>query len=91
MSAHAQPHVVAGVDTHKDMHVAAVIDALGRVLGTETFLTTPTGYGALMRWAQSFGVVRRIGIEGTSSYGTGLTRFLIRSGIEIVEVNRPNR
>ena len=32
----------------------------------------------------------KVGVEGTGSYGVGLTRFLRRKGIEVVEVNRPN-
>ena len=29
--------VTGGVDTHKDTHVAAALDQLGRLLGTEAF------------------------------------------------------
>jgi transposase len=35
--------------------------------------------------------VIRVGIEGTGSYGVGLARYLHREGIEVVEVDRPNR
>ena len=83
--------VIGGVDTHKDTHVVAVIDTLGRVCGTAAFPTTALGYANLLRWVQSCGTVRRIGVEGTSSYGAGLTRYLRRAGIDLVEVNRPNR
>lgn len=83
--------VVGGVDTHKDAHVAAVIDTVGRLLGTRSFPTTATGYAALLRWMNSFGVPLRIGVEGTSSYGAGLTRALREAGMAVVEVNRPNR
>jgi len=83
--------VVGGVDTHKDMHVAAVIDMVGRLLGTRSFPTTAAGYDALVRWTGTFGVPLRIGVEGTSSYGAGLTRALRTAGIAVVEVNRPNR
>ena len=37
-------HVVGGVDTHKDLHVAAVVDHRDHVLGTESFATTRHGY-----------------------------------------------
>lgn len=83
--------VVGGVDTHKDAHVAAVIDTVGRLLGTEAFPTTAAGYRALVAWVQSFGTIQRFGIEGTSSYGDGLTRCVRQLGIPLVEVNRPNR
>ena len=32
--------LTGGVDTHKDVHVAAVLDAVGRLLGTGSFPTT---------------------------------------------------
>ena len=36
--------VVGGVDTHKDLHVAAVVDQNNKVLGTQYFSTTRQGY-----------------------------------------------
>jgi len=50
------PRVVGGVDTHKDLHVAAVVDHCDRVLGTESFPTTRHGYGLMLAWMRSFGV-----------------------------------
>jgi transposase len=41
-------HVVGGVDTHKDLHVAAVVDHQDRVLGTESFPTTRHGYRLML-------------------------------------------
>jgi transposase len=32
-----------------------------------------------------------VGVEGTGSYGVGLSRYLARAGISVVEVDRPNR
>jgi hypothetical protein len=83
--------VIGGVDTHKDLHVAAVIDTDDHVLGTQAFSTTRAGYRALLAWMRTFGDVRRIGVEGTGSYGAGLLRHLQQAGIEILEVNRPDR
>lgn len=83
--------VIGGVDTHKDLHVAAVIDTDDHVLDTQAFSTTRAGYRALLRWMRTFGDVRRIGIEGTGSYGAGLLRHLQQAGVEIFEVNRPDR
>jgi transposase len=83
--------VVGGVDTHADVHVAAVVDHLGGVLGIETFDTTEAGYHHLVRWFRSYGPVRLVGVEGTGSYGAGLARQLTRAEIELVEVDRPNR
>jgi transposase len=66
--------VTGGVDTHLDVHVAAALDPLDGVLGTERFETNSAGYKALLNWLESFGDVTKIGIEGTGSYGSGLTR-----------------
>jgi hypothetical protein len=35
--------VVGGVDTHKDLHVAAVVDQNNKVLGTQYFYDKVTG------------------------------------------------
>ena len=51
--------------------------------------TTPKGYERLLCWAEDFGPVRCAGVEGTSSYGAGLTRHLRARGIEVLEVERP--
>jgi transposase len=83
--------VILGVDTHKDVHVAAVITTLGVQLGDATFPTTATGYRRLLAWARSFGILHRAGVEGTGSYGAALTRFLRRHHITVIEVNRPDR
>ena len=82
--------VVGGIDTHKDLHVAAVLDTAGIVLGTQAFSTTRAGYRALLRWMRSYGDVRQVGIEGTGSYGAGITRHLTEAGIEVLEVDRPD-
>lgn len=83
--------VIGGVDTHKDTHVAAVIDGVGRLLATKSFGTTAGEYTRLSRWMDSFGTLERVGVEGTGSYGSGITRHFAAVGIEVVEVNRPNR
>jgi transposase len=83
--------VTGGVDTHADVHVAAVVDHLGGVLGIEAFETTEAGYQRLVGWLRSQGCVHRVGVEGTGSYGAELARHLTRAGIDVVEVDRPNR
>jgi len=83
--------VTGGVDTHLDVHVAAALDPVGALLGSESFAPTPAGYKALLKWLESFGAVTKVGVEGTGSYGANLARFLRRGGIEVVEVDRPNR
>jgi transposase len=83
--------VIGGVDTHADVHVAAACDHLGAVLATQSFPTTTAGYRQLLRWLRGFGDVTVVGVEGTGSYGVGLTRFLLEAGVELREVLRPNR
>jgi transposase len=87
----APPRVTVGVDTHKHVHVAAARDQLGRRLGTTTAPASSTGYGQLFGWARGLGEVECWGVEGTSSYGAGLARFLASHGERVVEVNRPDR
>jgi transposase len=83
--------VTVGVDTHMDTHVAAVVDDLGRMLGSAGFATTPAGNAALIRWAEQHGTVGQVGVEGTGSYGAQLTRDLQQAGHSVVEVDRPDR
>ncbi len=85
------PVVVGGVDTHRDTHVGAVVDTTGRLLGSAQFRADDTGYGRLVAWMESWGRISRVGVEGTGSYGAGLARHLTGTGIDVVEVNRPNR
>jgi transposase len=83
--------VTGGVDTHGETHHAAVVDALGRQLADRQFPTTPRGYRALLSWLGSFGQLVRVGVEGTGAYGAALSRFLHSNGVQVVEVDRPDR
>lgn len=83
--------VTGGIDTHGETHVAAVLDEVGGLLGTESFEANPDGYSALLSWLAGFGAVGKVGVEGTGAYGAGLARFLARAGVEVIEVDRPNR
>ena len=83
--------VILGVDTHRDTHAVVLVDLVGRLIATATFPTTRPGLRALIKWAQQRGNVRRAGVEGTGSFGAGLTRALHHEGIEVVEVTRATR
>ncbi len=83
--------VIGGVDTHRDVHVAAVVDERGKILDTASFEVTTRGYRELLAWLQSFGELVKVGVEGTGAYGAGLSRHLTAEGVEVLEVNRPNR
>ena len=82
--------VVGGVDTHRDAHVWGGGRCGGPSVGFRPVRADPAGNGQLVAWMGSWGRMSR-GVEGTGSYGAGLTRHLVRAGIEVVEVNRPNR
>ncbi len=94
----AEPvEVTGGVDTHKDTHTAAVLDPLGRMLGHRQFPATAAGYAGLLAWLREHGDVVRVGVrkaagvEGSGVYGAGLAEFLQQAGIELVEIDRPDR
>jgi len=83
--------VVGGVDTHKDLHVAAVVDQNNRILGSEFFSTTRQGYRQRLAWMASFGKIERIGVECTGSNGAGLLRYFQSVKIEVLEVTAPDK
>lgn len=83
--------VTGGVDTHLEAHAAAVLDTNGGLLGQASFPATPAGYRSLVGWMADFGSLERVGVEGTGAYGAGLARFLRSAGVEVIEVDRPNR
>jgi len=83
--------IAVGVDTHKDFHVAAAKDALGRSLAHARFAANRAGYEQLLRWAQAQGELFGFGIEGAGSYGAGLARYLNSHGQTVIEVARPSR
>ncbi|WP_262371041.1 IS110 family transposase [Streptomyces sp. WAC01526] len=79
------------MDTHRDVHVAAVLSTLGTIRDTASFPTTTVGYRELWEWASRLGTVRRAGVEGSGSYGAALSRYLLACRVEVFEVNRPDR
>ncbi|MGW3174461.1 IS110 family transposase [Streptomyces sp. NPDC001153] len=91
LPAYAAEEVLLGVDTRKDVHAAAVVTVLGVTLGGRTFPATTEGYRQLVAWAGSFGTVRRAGAECIGSYGAALACHLRAEGIEVTEVNQPDK
>ena len=83
--------VIIGVDTHKEQHVAVAIDERGVRLDEKYVPVATCGYEELEQWSRNLGQVRAFGVEGTGSYGAGLSRFLTGQGYTVIEVNRPDR
>ncbi len=55
------------------------------------FSTTRQGYRQILAWMTSFGALKRIGVECTGTYGSGLLRYLQNAGLEVLEVTAPDR
>ncbi|WP_406190767.1 transposase [Streptomyces sp. NBC_01017] len=89
--ADAAEDVLPSVDTHKDVHAAAVVTVLGATLDGRSFPATTDGYRQLVAWARPLGILRRAGVECTGSYGAAPTRHLSAEGIEVTEVNQPDK
>lgn len=83
--------IVGGVDTHKDLHVAAVVDEHDRLIASQSFATTRQGYRQMLAWMRAFGRLDRVGVEATGTYGAGLLRHLQAAGVEVLEVTAPDK
>ncbi|QEU97153.1 IS110 family transposase [Streptomyces kanamyceticus] len=79
------------MDTHGEVHVAAVVCSLGQTLGIKSFPAAAAGYRRLLAWVRKLGTVRRAGVEGTGTFGAGLSRYLLAQQVVVFEVNRPDR
>jgi hypothetical protein len=78
------------VDTHRDSHSAAIVDAVtGAVAIARTVSADAFGHKRLLRFAKLHTTGRRVwAIESGGSYGAGLTTFLLAHGEWVVEVER---
>jgi transposase len=84
--------VVIGVDTHVHTHSAAAVDArTGAVLDQLTVEATTDGYAQLTEFADTHAALRAWAIEGTGSFGAGLTHHLTGREEIVVELDRPVR
>ena len=79
---------VGGIDCHKDTIHVAVITGTGRPVDDREFPTTEAGYRQAVAWLTGHGPLQAVGVEGTSSYGTGICAALTDAGVVVVEVNR---
>jgi len=83
--------LVVGVDTHKDTHSAALVDELGGLVASTDVAATQRGYVQLLEWARCHSPHPTWVVEGTGSYGAGLTSFLAGCGEVVYEGDRPQR
>ena len=84
-------HVI-GVDTHKRTHTLAVVDVNGGELAVTTIGAHVAGYARMLAFGCQHAPGRRVwAIEGSGSFGAGLTTYLLEQGERVVEVDRPAR
>jgi transposase len=86
-----QIDLVIGIDTHKHTHHAAFVDRVGNVQSMLEVEANAAGYRQLLRAADTHAGERVWAVEGTGSYGAGLTTALFAAGERVVEVERPGR
>lgn len=87
-----QVDAVIGVDTHKLTHTAAVVTPSGGLVACWSGPAQARGYRDLLAFAIKRGPGRRVwAIEGTGSFGAGLTACLQEQGEWVVEIDRPAR
>jgi transposase len=69
---------VVGVDPHRDVHALAVVHVLsGAVVLETTVAASSNGYAQALKLVEVHASGRRaFAVEGTGSFGAGLTRFL---------------
>jgi hypothetical protein len=89
--ANEQLKVIVGIDTHADTHHVGVITNTGLHVADKEFPAAGAGYRAIIDFITGCGLVLAAGVEGTGSYGAEVSRVLVREGIHVVEVMRPNR
>jgi len=79
---------VIGVDTHRDTLAAAAISTIGATLGSAAATADAGGYLQLLQFAQHhLPGARCWAVEGTSSYGAGLTEFWPLATVQLCVVH----
>ena len=84
---------VVGVDPHRDTHALAVVEVRsGAVVFEATTQADAEGYACVLRLVDRHAPGRRaFAVEGTGSFGAGLTRFLVAQRERVLEVGRLRR
>ena len=84
---------MVGVDPHRDSHALAVVEVVSGAVVFESIIdANSNGYERALKLADEHAPARRaFAIEGTGSFGAGLTRFLTRHDERVLEVGRLRR
>src|SRR5215216_6548787 len=84
---------VIGVDPHRDSHALAVVQVVSGAVLLETIVDASSdGYAHALKLVDQHATGRRaFAVEGTGSFGAGLTRFLTVRGEQVLEVGRLRR
>jgi transposase len=84
---------IVGVDPHRDSHALAVVHVVsGAVVFEANVAANSDGYAHALRLVDRHAPGRRaFAVEGTGSFGAGLTRFLSGCDERVLEVGRLRR
>jgi transposase len=84
---------IVGVDPHRDSHALAVVQVVsGAVVFEANVAANSDGYAHALRLVDRHAPGRRaFAVEGTGSFGAGLTRFLSGLDERVLEVGRLRR
>src|SRR5437660_5067494 len=84
---------VVGVDPHRDAHARAVVHVIsGAIVFEANIAADSEGYAHALELVDEYAATRRaFAVEGTGSFGAGLTRFLSGRGELVLEVGRLRR
>jgi transposase len=78
--------ITVGIDPHREVFTASVLDERGRRMSHEHFDNNHGGHAEVLKWAQRHGDVGRVGIEGASGLGRPLAEFLVGQGVDVRDV-----
>lgn len=78
--------VIVGIDAHTQSHTAAAIDEHGRELATLTVGACPAELARLLAWIDGLGEVGLVAIEGAKGFGLPITRRILVTGVEVIDV-----
>jgi transposase len=84
---------VVGVDTHRDTHEVEIALPTGTPIGTRKISNDNSGFAELLAWIVEVAPGPRVvvSIEGTRSFGVGLARAVVATGLVVIDCEQPNR